>query len=95
VNQDASVVRSSGEPNSEWAKRVSEPRPIVGDDQRSTVLVCEQCEDDSDVNSAPVCPELFRHPEVANTEGSTGESFGSEFDLVCVCPCSAGHQYSS
>jgi hypothetical protein len=95
VNQDASVVRSSGEPKAEWAKEVGEPRPIVDDDQHSAVLVCKQCENDSDVNSAPVCPELFGHPEVAHTEGSPGESFGGEFDLVCVCLCSAGHQYSS
>jgi hypothetical protein len=95
VNQDASVVRSSGEPKAEWAKEVGKPRAVVGDDQHSAVLVCEQCKDDSDVDSTPVRPELFGHPEVANTEGLPGESFGGEFDLICVCLWPAGHQYSS
>jgi hypothetical protein len=95
VNQDASIVWSGDDVEAEWAKKIGEPRPIVGNDQNLAVLVCEQCKDDSDVDSAPVCPELFGHPEVTNTEGSPGESFGGEFDLVCVCPCSAGHQYSS
>jgi hypothetical protein len=95
VNQDASVVRSSGEPKAEWAKEVGKPRAVVGDDQHSAVLVCKQCKDDSDVNPAPMCPELFGHPEVANTEGPTRESFGIEFYLAFVCPWPASHQYSS
>jgi hypothetical protein len=41
VNQNAPVVRSSDESEAEWAKKVSRPRAIVGDDQHSTVLVCK------------------------------------------------------
>jgi hypothetical protein len=92
VNHDASLVRSGDGPEAERREKVSEPRTTIGDDQCSTSLVSEECEHEADVDSTPLCPELFGHPEVANTQRPPGESFGDDLDLLGVRLWCASHQ---
>jgi hypothetical protein len=39
VDQCTPVVGTRDDAEAEWAKKVGEPRAIIGDDQHSTVLV--------------------------------------------------------